>query len=149
MPEQRNDLPNLQLQDLPKRIFEYIQIVIPNFRIPFLVFSIHSHPYSLPNENILPWSKLKAFVDEKIHVTEKIKFVLRKVENFVGKGENAGYQHLLIFPQCFQKDSTRLKVGIMRKRVKMISKRVVNVVEKEENAQLAAMVFNPFPNTPF
>ena len=23
------------------------------------------------------------------------------VENIVGKGENAGYQHFLLFPQCF------------------------------------------------
>ena len=26
-----------------------------------------------------------------------------KVENIVGKGENAGYQHFLLFPRCFQK----------------------------------------------
>ena len=25
------------------------------------------------------------------------------VQNIVGKGENAGYQHFLLFPQCFQK----------------------------------------------
>ena len=30
-------------------------------------------------------------------------FVLGRVENVVGKGENAGYQHFLLFPQCFQK----------------------------------------------
>ena len=23
-------------------------------------------------------------------------------ENIVGKGENAGFQHFLLFPQCFQ-----------------------------------------------
>ena len=40
---------------------------------------------------------MKAFVDDKINVTEKLKFVLGRVENTVGKGENAGY------PQCFQK----------------------------------------------
>ena len=28
-----------------------------------------------------------------------------RVENIVGKGENAGYQHFLLFPQCFHKDS--------------------------------------------
>ena len=28
-----------------------------------------------------------------------------RVENTVGKGENAGYQHLLLFLQCFQKAS--------------------------------------------
>ena len=29
-----------------------------------------------------------------------------RVENTVGKGENAGYQHFLIFPQCFPKPSS-------------------------------------------
>ena len=33
------------------------------------------------------------------------KFVLGWVENIVGKGEYTGYQHLLLFPQCFQKPS--------------------------------------------
>ena len=28
-----------------------------------------------------------------------------RVEKIVGKGENAGYQHFLLFPQCFQKAS--------------------------------------------
>ena len=27
------------------------------------------------------------------------------MENIVGKGENAGYQHFLLFPRCFQKVS--------------------------------------------
>ena len=38
---------------------------------------------------------MKAFADDKINVTEKLKFVLERVENIVGKGENAGYQHFL------------------------------------------------------
>ena len=28
-----------------------------------------------------------------------------RVENIEGKGENAGYQHFLLFPKCFQKAS--------------------------------------------
>ena len=56
---------------------------------------------SLPNDNFLDLSKLKAFTDDKFKVSEKLKFVLGKVENIVGKGENAGYQHFLLFPQCF------------------------------------------------
>ena len=28
-------------------------------------------------------------------------FVFDRVENIVGKGENAGYQHFLLFPQSF------------------------------------------------
>ena len=31
--------------------------------------------------------------------------VFERVENIVGKGENAGYQHFLLFPQCFEKAS--------------------------------------------
>ena len=34
---------------------------------------------------------------------KKKKFVVRKVENIAGKGENAGSQHFLLFLQCFQK----------------------------------------------
>ena len=45
---------------------------------------------SLPNNKVLDWSKLKALADDKINVTEKLNFVLGKVENIVGKGENAG-----------------------------------------------------------
>ena len=56
-----------------------------------------------PNGKLLDWSKLKAFADDKINVTEKLKFVLGTGENIVGKAENAGYQHFLPFPQCFQK----------------------------------------------
>ena len=48
-------------------------------------------------------SKLKAFADEKTNVTQKVKFVLERVENILGKGKNAGYQHFLLFPKCFQK----------------------------------------------
>ena len=32
-----------------------------------------------------------------------MKNVLGMVENILGKGENAGYQHFLLFPKCFKK----------------------------------------------
>ena len=52
-------------------------------------------------------------------VTQKLEFVLEMVENIVGKGENAGNQHFLLFSQCFQKTPVMgsLKVGIVWKRV--------------------------------
>ena len=77
---------------------------------------------SLPNDKILYHSKLKAFADDKINVTPKQKFVSGRIENIVGKGENAGYQHFLLFPQCFQKASFTgsLKHWIMWQRVKYI-----------------------------
>ena len=46
-------------------------------------------------------SKLKVFADGKISVTENLKFDFARVENIVEKGENAGYQHFLLFPQFF------------------------------------------------
>ena len=73
------------------------------------------HINSLPNTNFLDWSKLKLFADDKLNVAEKLKFVLGRVENIVGKGENADYQQFLLFSQCFQTSSTlgSLKVGIV------------------------------------
>ena len=48
----------------------------------------------LPNSKSSDWSKLKELVDEKIDVTEKLKFRLGRVENIERKGENAGYKRL-------------------------------------------------------
>ena len=69
----------------------------------------------LPNNKILDRSKLKAFAEDIINVNEVLKIGLGRIENIVGKGENAGYQHFLLFPQCFQKPpvSGSLKVGIV------------------------------------
>ena len=69
---------------------------------------------SLLNDKILDPSKLKAFTD-KMNVTQKLNFLGGKVENMVGKGENAGDQHFLLFLLFFQKlsFSGSLKVGIV------------------------------------
>ena len=53
---------------------------------------------ALPNYKILAMSKLKAFADNKFSVAKMMIFVLDWVENLLGKGENAGYQHFLLFP---------------------------------------------------
>ena len=58
---------------------------------------------SLTNDKNLDRSKLKAFADDNLNVNQKLKFALGRVENIVGKGENAGIQHFLLFPLCFQK----------------------------------------------
>ena len=71
---------------------------------------------SLPNNKILDWSKFKAFADDKVNVGNKLKTIYWRVENIVRKGENAGYQHFILFPQCFQKSfllEGSLKVGIV------------------------------------
>ena len=70
---------------------------------------------SLPNNKILALTKFNAIAKDKIIVTQKLKIVLGRAENNVGKGENAGYQHFLLFQQCFIKLSFPevLKVGIV------------------------------------
>ena len=55
----------------------------------------------LPNDKILEKSKLKAVADSNLKVIQMAKFVLKKIENIVEKEENTGYQHFLVFPQCF------------------------------------------------
>ena len=50
----------------------------------------------LPNIKILDWSKLK-FADHNLDIAQII-YVFNKVKNIVGNGENAGYQHFLLFP---------------------------------------------------
>ena len=38
-----------------------------------------------------------------MNVADKMKFVLGRLENIVGKRENAGKKHFLLLPQCFQR----------------------------------------------
>ena len=87
---------------------------------PALAYKINPTTYkpnfdSLQCNKIFDCSKLKAFADNKIKVFKIMIFVFDRVENIVGKGENPGYQHLLLFQQCFQKASFSgsLKVGIV------------------------------------
>ena len=69
---------------------------------------------------MLDLSNLKKCADDKINVSQEIKFVVYKIQNIVGKGENAGYQHFLLFPQCFKKASSTglFKVGMYGKGLK-------------------------------
>ena len=55
---------------------------------------------------ILVETKLKVFAEDISNIAELIIPVFDSVENIVGKGENAGYQHFLLFLQCFQKASS-------------------------------------------
>ena len=86
---------------------------------------------SLTNNRILNQSEIKDFANNKINVIQKLNFVLGRVENIVGKGENAGYQHFLLFPQCFEKlsFSGSLKVGIVWKRVNYLSFHLFNMTK--------------------
>ena len=50
-----------------------------------------------------------------LKLVQMIISVFERVENIVGKGEHAGYQHLLHYTQCFQIPSSPelLKLGIV------------------------------------
>ena len=70
---------------------------------------------SLPYNKILDVTKLKAFAGDKINVAQMMISVFDKVENVMGKGENAGNQQFLLSPQCFRNASFLglSKVGIV------------------------------------
>ena len=70
-------------------------------RSKYLLIIFSSSFNSLSNDTILGMSKFKASADDKFDVAEMIEFVFKRVENTLGKGENAVYQHFLLFLQCF------------------------------------------------
>ena len=51
---------------------------------------------------------IKNFADNKLTIAGMMISLLDRVENTVGKGENAGYQHFLLFPKCFPKPLFRV-----------------------------------------
>ena len=70
------------------------------------VFVLNLPISPLPDDKILDVTKLNAFIKEKIKVAKIRIFLFDRKENTVGKGENAGHQHFLLFPQCFPKPSS-------------------------------------------
>ena len=58
---------------------------------------------SLPKDTILRMFEFKASADYKFGVAEIMEFVFGRLENVVGKGDNAGYQHFLLFSTIFSK----------------------------------------------
>ena len=85
----------VETKDSGERVTNPVTVTIINPRKEYRVISI-------PNNKILHWSKFEASADEKMNVVKKLKFVHGRVEHIVEKEENAGYQHFLLFPQCFQ-----------------------------------------------
>ena len=69
----------------------------------------------IPSNTFLDVTKLKVFADYKINVAKMTIFLCDIAENAVEKGENASYQHFLLFLQCFPKPPSlgSLKVRIV------------------------------------
>ena len=56
------------------------------------------------------------------NITKMMILLYDRVENTVEKGENAGNQHFLLFPQCFPRPSSlgSLKVGLCGKELTFV-----------------------------
>ena len=74
-----------------------------------LLLTTSSCSFSTDNINPLPYDKnlglfkSKAFADDKLNVIQNIKVVCHRIENIVGKEENAGYQHFFFSHSVFQR----------------------------------------------
>ena len=79
------------------------------------------------NDKILAGTKFKANCRRQNKCCSNDFLSLLRVENTVGKGENAGYQHFLLFSQCFPKPPLENTVTIMSGLLHNISKNGISV----------------------
>ena len=92
----------------------------------------------------------------KINLTEISKKVLERAENILGKEENNGCQHFLLFRQCFLNSLPNNKYSVpskfkafadnkinVFKKLKFALEKVENIVGKGEKCWLPA--FSPIP----
>ena len=88
----------------------YSKAVFDRFLFCFFFFLNHiikSIPHynfgalkSLPDNNLFFYlAKLKAFADDKLNTSPNFEFVINRVQDNVGKGEDAIYLHILLLPQ--------------------------------------------------
>ena len=54
---------------------------------------------SFPDKKCLDLIKFKAFAVDNLNLAKTTISVCDRTENNVGNGENAGYQHFLLFPE--------------------------------------------------
>ena len=87
---------------------------------------------SLPKNKISDQPKSKEFADDKIKVIENSKSVEGRIENIVGKGENAG---------CKSKEYADDKIKVIENS-KSVEGRIENIVGKGENAGYQYFLFS-------
>ena len=71
--------------------------VITNFNFSIIFISLSVHAFNLDQFKNLSWGR------ELTNIRSRLLTTVRKkpFENIMGKEENAGTQHFLLFPQCF------------------------------------------------
>ena len=100
---------------LVPQCFLFNQVIVSLFVLIFDIVSlfaaemeehkigISGNDLTRPNDKILDQSKLKEFADDKVNVTLKIKFVLGRVENIVGKRRKCWLPAFSPFATMFSK----------------------------------------------
>ena len=89
-------------------------------------------------------SKHILLADDKINLTKNLKLDLGRLENNVGKGENAVYQHFLLFPQCFQNACCKELFATQSRLLTTLRMNLYeNIVQKGENACKQHIVLFP------
>ena len=100
----------------------YNYILLPNLGHNSVALVNYVYINSLQNNKILV--QIECICRRHINVKEKLQLGLGKVENIVGKGENAGCPYFLLFPQCFQKSSVS---GFVKKQACVVNSKRTNV----------------------
>ena len=72
----------------------FVSTAVPDYMYLYSVTRIEGIN-SLPNNNFLDWTKFKAFADDKLNVAKIVIYFFDRVENIMGKGENAVFKRLL------------------------------------------------------
>ena len=79
-------------------VFHWNSSAISNY-LGLALYLISFKPLS--NDKFLDMTKSKAFSEDKLNSPKITISLCCRLENTLGKEENAGYQHFLLFPQCF------------------------------------------------
>ena len=111
------NIKNLDILGIVRCPKMYANFVEDEYMSVFAIALPYTNPFKwvisifnpLPNNRFRDQSNLEAFADDILNVVQITICVTDCVENIMGKGENAGYQHFLLFPQCFQKPSFTLQ----------------------------------------
>ena len=82
---------------------------------------------------IFDMTKWRAFADHKLNFDKMTIFLCDRVESTKGKEEKTGYQHFLLFLQCFPKPSSLGSLKVSRSEVVLLSNASRYITKKMEN----------------
>ena len=92
----------------------------------------------------MDWTRVDPFTDSKFNVADLVISVHDRIENIVGKGENAGYQNFIISPLCSEKATSKGLSSKVLNHIKVdqdLMSNFENIVEREEIKQTKILPF--------